>query len=121
MLKKKILLVEDNEMNSDPLSRLLKRRKYEVILARDGKSAVDKALAIKPDLILMDINLPVQDGYVATREIRKQGYDGPIIAVTAHALMQDRDAALISGCDAFITKPLEIVTLLELIKKFTKA
>jgi CheY-like chemotaxis protein len=111
----KILLVEDNEMNRDMLARRLQRRGYEVILASDGKQGVAKSQAEAPDLILMDLSLPVMDGWEATRTIKAQESTAaiPIIALTAHALESDRAKALETGCDDFATKPVDIKSLLE--------
>lgn len=110
----KILLVEDNEMNRDVLSRLLQRRGYTVAFAEDGETAVEMALAEPPDLILMDISLPRMDGYQATRMLRDSPSTAslPIIALTAHAMTSDRDRALSSGCTDFETKPVEFPRLL---------
>lgn len=111
----KILLVEDNEMNRDMLSRRLARNGFEVVIAVDGQQGVDAAERELPDLILMDISLPVLDGWEATKRIR--GSDAakaiPIIALTAHAMTQDREKALAIGCDDFDTKPVELPRLLE--------
>ncbi len=112
----RILLVEDNEDNWDMLSRRLQRRGYEVALATDGGQAVTMAQSDHPDLILMDMNLPVLDGWSATRAIRAQAQGGdahvPIIALTAHALAGDREKALEAGCDDYHTKPVEFPKLL---------
>ncbi len=111
----KILLVEDNEMNRDMLSRRLVRRGYEVVMACDGQEGVRMAHAEKPDLILMDMSLPVLDGWEATRRI-KADPDAraiPIIALTAHAMSGDRDKAIEAGCDDYDTKPIELTRLLE--------
>jgi len=110
----RILLVEDNEDNWDMLSRRLQRRGYEVALATDGGQAVTMAQSGNPDLILMDMNLPVLDGWSATRAIRAQGGAAhvPIIALTAHALAGDREKALEAGCDDYHTKPVEFPKLL---------
>lgn len=115
----KILLVEDNEMNRDVLSRLLQRRGYTVTFAEDGETAVELALAERPDLILMDISLPRMDGYQATKLLREApGMDTlPIIALTAHAMTSDRDRALSSGCTDFETKPVEFPRLLAKIEQ----
>ena len=115
----KILLVEDNEMNRDMLSRRLEKRGYEVELAVDGAEGVDKARAGSPDLILMDMSLPVKDGWTATRELKDDaGMRAiPIIALTAHAMAGDRDKALEAGCDAYETKPIELPRLIETIEK----
>ena len=110
----KILLVEDNEMNRDMLSRRLERRGYEVVLATDGEQGVELALSMKPDLVLMDLSLPGMDGWEATKQIKAHvgGVQIPVIALTAHALSEDRDSALASGCDDFDTKPIEFDRLL---------
>ena len=110
----KILIVEDNEHNWDMLSQRLKLRGYEVVLAFDGQQAVQKAFDENPDLILMDISLPVFDGLEATRRIR--GMPGlhkvPIVALTAHAMTGDREKALKAGCNDYHTKPVELPRLL---------
>jgi CheY-like chemotaxis protein len=105
----KILLVEDNEMNRDMLSRRLERRGYEIVIAMDGEEGVERALAERPDLILMDMSLPVKDGWTATREIKAdpQLAATPIIALTAHAMSGDRERAMEAGCDDYDTKPVE--------------
>ena len=110
----KILLVEDNEMNRDMLSRRLERRGYEVVIAVDGQQGVDLAQSTHPDLILMDMSLPVIDGWEATRQLKaKDGIKGtPIIALTAHAMSGDREKALEAGCDDYDTKPIELPRLL---------
>ena len=111
----KILLVEDNDMNRDMLSRRLLRKGYEVVMALDGQQAVEMAAAEKPDLILMDMSLPVLDGWEATRRIKAaaetQGI--PVIALTAHAMSGDREKALESGYDDYDTKPIDLPRLLE--------
>lgn len=111
----KILLVEDNEMNRDMLSRRLQRKDYEVVIATDGEQAVAMAASESPALILMDISLPVFDGWEATRRIKAA--DGtkkiPIIALTAHAMAGDREKSLEAGCDDYDTKPIELSRLLE--------
>ena len=110
----KILLVEDNEMNRDMLSRRLERRGYEVVIAVDGQEGVDLAQSSAPDLILMDMSLPVIDGWEATRQLKASpgGKDVPIIALTAHAMSGDREKALDAGCDDYDTKPIELPRLL---------
>jgi two-component system, cell cycle response regulator DivK len=110
----KILLVEDNEMNRDMLSRRLERRGYEVVIAVDGQQGVDLAQSTRPDLILMDMSLPVIDGWEATRQIKAQDAvkATPIIALTAHAMSGDREKALEAGCDDYDTKPIELPRLL---------
>jgi len=114
MTMSRILLVEDNEMNRDVLSRLLQRRGYSVLFAEDGETAVALAKAERPDLILMDISLPQMDGYQATQALRLEpGFESlPIIALTAHAMTSDRDRALKAGCTDFETKPVEFPRLL---------
>jgi two-component system, cell cycle response regulator DivK len=109
----RILLVEDNEMNRDMLSRRLVRNGYEVVLATDGQQGLDMALSERPDLILMDMSLPVIDGWEATRRIRANDATRriPIIALTAHAMAGDREKALEVGCDDYDTKPIEISRL----------
>ena len=110
----KILLVEDNEMNLDMLSRRLVRGGYEVIIAEDGARGVAMATSDRPDLILMDMSLPVIDGWEATRRIKAtpELHKIPIIALTAHAMATDRDKALEAGCDDYDTKPIELQRLL---------
>jgi CheY-like chemotaxis protein len=110
----KLLLVEDNEENRDMLSRRLTRRGYDVCLAVDGEQAIAAALAEKPDLILLDMNLPVLDGWQAAQQLKAAPETKaiPIIALTAHAMSGDRERALASGCDDYDTKPIELTRLL---------
>jgi two-component system, cell cycle response regulator DivK len=110
----KILLVEDNEMNRDMLSRRLERRGYQVVIAVDGAEGVRMAQAEVPALILMDMSLPVLDGWEATRQIKAAPATGaiPIIALTAHAMSGDREKAIEAGCDDFDTKPVDLPRLL---------
>ena len=110
----KILLVEDNEMNRDMLSRRLERRGYQVVIAVDGAEGVRMAQAEAPALILMDMSLPVLDGWEATRQIKAAPATGgiPIIALTAHAMSGDREKAIEAGCDDFDTKPVDLPRLL---------
>ena len=110
----KILLVEDNEMNRDMLSRRLERRGYQVVIAVDGVEGVRMAQAETPALILMDMSLPVLDGWEATRQIKAAPATGsiPIIALTAHAMSGDREKAIEAGCDDFDTKPVDLPRLL---------
>ena len=110
----KILLVEDNEMNRDMLSRRLVRNGFEVSIAIDGQQGVDMATSQLPDLILMDMSLPVIDGWEATRRIKAtpELRKIPIIALTAHAMATDREKALEAGCDDYDTKPIELQRLL---------
>ena len=111
----KILLVEDNEMNRDMLSRRLARKGYEVIMALDGRQAVEMATAETPDLILMDMSLPVIDGWEATRQVKAAPATRaiPVIALTAHAMAGDREKAIQAGCDDYDTKPIDFPRLLE--------
>jgi CheY-like chemotaxis protein len=110
----KILLVEDNEMNRDMLSRRLERRGYQVVMALDGQQGVDLARSEKPDLILLDMSLPVLDGWEAARQLKadEQTRAIPVIALTAHAMSGDREKALESGCDDYDTKPIDLNRLL---------
>ena len=109
-----ILLVEDNEMNRDMLSRRLERKGYTLCLAVDGEEGVEKAHSEQPDLILMDMSLPVIDGWEATRLIKTADDTRhiPVIALTAHAMAGDREKALAAGCDDYDTKPIELPSLL---------
>jgi len=109
-----ILIVEDNEMNRDMLSRRLERKGYAVLIAVDGQTGIDVARASLPDLILMDMSLPVVDGWEATRRIKADDAlkHIPVIALTAHAMANDRDKALEAGCDDYDTKPIELPGLL---------
>jgi CheY-like chemotaxis protein len=110
----KILLVEDNEMNRDMLSRRLERKGYQVVLAVDGQSGVEMAQTQAPDLILMDMSLPVLDGWEATRRLKAKTATQHILVIglTAHAMSSDRDKALEAGCDDYDTKPIELPRLL---------
>ena len=115
----KILLVEDNEMNWDMLSRRLKRRGYEVVVATDGRQGVEMASSEAPDLILMDMGLPVLDGWQATQQIKQTSgiQTIPIIALTSHAMKGDREKALAAGCDDYDVKPIDFPRLLEKIQQ----
>jgi two-component system, cell cycle response regulator DivK len=110
----KILLVEDNEMNRDMLSRRLLRKGYQVVLALDGQSGLEMAQTELPDLVLMDMSLPVLDGWEATRRLKADPATRhiPVIALTAHAMSSDREKALEAGCDDYDTKPVELPRLL---------
>ncbi len=110
----RILLVEDNEMNRDMLSRRLKRKGYEVIMAVDGAEGVAKAEVELPDLILMDMSLPILDGWEATRRLKANDKTKhiPIIAQTAHAMAGDREKCFEAGCNDYATKPVELKSLL---------
>jgi CheY-like chemotaxis protein len=115
----KVLLVEDNDMNRDMLSRRLMRRGFEVIFAVDGQHGVDLARSEKPDIILMDMSLPVMDGWEATRRVKSDDATRhvPVIALTAHAMSGDHDRALAAGCDDYDTKPVEIDRLIGKIER----
>ncbi|QFR32555.1 response regulator [Ancylobacter sp. TS-1] len=110
----KILLVEDNEMNRDMLSRRLSRNGFEMVMAVNGQEGVDLALSEQPALILMDMSLPVLDGWEATRQVKANPATAgiPVIALTAHAMAKDREDAMAAGCDDFDTKPVELPRLL---------
>ena len=116
----KILLVEDNEMNRDMLSRRLKRRGYEVLIAVNGAEGVEMAKSAIPNLILMDMSLPIMDGWEATKNIKADSVTQsiPVIALTAHAMSGDREKAIKAGCDDYDTKPIELSRLLSKIKTF---
>jgi len=116
----KILIVEDNEMNRDMLSRRLERKGFTIIMAVDGQQGVDMARSERPDLVLMDMSLPVMDGWTATRTIKEDSelQTIPVIALTAHAMEGDREKAMAAGCDDYDTKPIELPRLLEKIGKF---
>jgi CheY-like chemotaxis protein len=115
----RVLLVEDQEMNRDMLSRRLKKRGYEVSIAVDGAEGLEKARSEAPELILMDMSLPVIDGWEATRQLKAdEATRGiPVVALTAHAMNSDREKALEAGCDAYETKPVELPRLLATMEK----
>ena len=119
----KILLVEDNEMNRDMLSRRLTRRGFEVIFAVNGQEGVDLAVSERPDIILMDMSLPVLDGWEATRRVKADDTTSrvPIIGLTAHAMSGDREKAIAAGCDDYDTKPVEIERLIGKIERLLGA
>ena len=114
----KILLVEDNEMNRDMLSRRLIRKKFEVVIAINGVEGVEMSISEIPDIILMDMSLPELDGWEATKKIKATQHtkDIPVIAITAHAMTGDREKCLQAGCDDYDTKPVEFPRLLDKIK-----
>ena len=118
----KILLVEDNEMNRDMLSRRLQRKGYEIVIATDGQQAVALAASESPALILMDMSLPIFDGWEATRRIKAadETRNIPVIALTAHAMAGDREKSLEAGCDDYDTKPIELPRLLEKMETLLK-
>ena len=119
----KILLVEDNEMNRDMLSRRLERRGYHVLLAVDGEEGVRVAGAEAPDLVLMDMSLPVVDGWEAARRLKASAATRhiPVIALTAHAMAGDRDKALEAGCDDYDSKPVDLTRLVRKIEQLLAA
>ena len=119
----RILLVEDNEMNRDMLSRRLERKGFEVIIAVDGQQGVDMAGSEAPDLILLDLSLPVLDGWSAAKLLKAKAETAaiPIIALTAHAMSSDRQKALDAGCDEYDTKPVDLKRLLGKIDSFLSA
>lgn len=110
----KLLIVEDNEMNRDMLSRRLRRKGYEIEVAVDGQQGVEMATASMPDLVLMDMSLPIKDGWTATRELRANAATASlkVIALTAHAMDGDRQKAMKAGCDDYDTKPIDLKRLL---------
>jgi CheY-like chemotaxis protein len=115
----KLLLVEDNEMNRDMLSRRLERRGFTVICAIDGQQGLDRVRADRPDLVLMDMSLPILDGWEATRRLKADPVLRaiPVIALTAHAMASDEEQAREAGCDDFDTKPVELARLLDKIRR----
>jgi CheY-like chemotaxis protein len=117
----KILLVEDNEMNKDMLSRRLMKKGYDIVFAMDGQEAIDMAKSEMPDIILMDMGLPVKDGLQATKEIKADSSTSsiPVIALTAHAMDEHRQEAMDAGCDEYETKPVRLPSLLEKIEQFS--
>ena len=119
----KVLLVEDNEMNRDMLSRRLVRRGFEVVFAVDGQQGVDLARSEKPDIILMDMSLPVMDGWEATRRVKADDVTRgvPVIGLTAHAMSGDREKAIEAGCDDYDTKPVELDRLIGKIERLIGA
>jgi CheY-like chemotaxis protein len=116
----KILLVEDNEMNRDMLSRRLQRKGYSIVIAQDGEQGLTLACSEIPDLILMDISLPFMDGCEVTRRLKANPRTRhiPVIVLTAHALLTDRERAFSAGCDDYDTKPIDFVRLSEKIENF---
>lgn len=119
MTVKKILLVEDNELNADMLSQRLKRKGYEITLATNGEKAIQLAKKSLPDLILMDMGLPVLDGWEATRQLKAdpKTKNIPVLALTAHSMVGDRKRTLEAGCDDYDTKPVDFPRLIEKIEK----
>lgn len=121
-LPKKILIVDDNQDSRELAVKVLKNRGYQIIEARDGEEALEKALAEKPDLILMDISIPKINGYEVTRRLKSQAdfKATPIIALTAHAMKGDKEKALEAGCDGYISKPINVHELPDQIKSYMK-
>jgi two-component system cell cycle response regulator DivK len=119
----RILLVEDNEMNRDMLSRRLTRRGFEVLIAENGQSGVDLTVSERPDLVLMDMSLPVMDGWEATRRLKADPNTSgiPIIALSAHAMASDRELALEAGCDDYDSKPVDLTRLVRKIEQLLAA
>jgi len=115
----KILLVEDNELNRDMLSRRLRKKGHEVLIAVDGEEGVSMARSERPQVVLMDMSLPKIDGWEATRQLKADGGTAsiPVIALTAHAMRGDREKALEAGCDDYDTKPVDFARLLEKIER----
>ena len=118
----KVLLIEDNEMNRDILLRRLSRRGYLVVSAVDGRQGVEMARSERPDIILMDMSLPVMDGWEATRRVKADDdmRNVPVIGLTAHAMSGDREKALAAGCDDYDTKPVELDRLIEKIERLLR-
>ena len=117
----KILLVEDNELNRDMLTRRLKRKGFNVVSAQNGQEAIDMSKSENPDIILMDLSLPVIDGWTAAKKLKGDATTKsiPIIALTAHAMKGDREKALEAGCDDYDTKPIDLERLLDKINTLT--
>ncbi len=115
----RIIIIEDNEMNRDMLSRRLGRRGYEIVIAIDGREGIEKTRMEHPDLVLMDMNLPNVDGWEATRQLKAdiETRNIPIIALTAHAMNGDRERSLSAGCDDYDSKPLDLPRLLQKMEK----
>ena len=113
----RILIVDDNEDNRDVLARRLRRRGFDVTVAVGGREGVAQAETDEPDIVLMDMNMPILDGWEATRQIRSTGSQVPVIALTAHAMTGDRERAIEAGCTEYHTKPVELDQLLTLIEK----
>jgi two-component system, cell cycle response regulator DivK len=118
---RRILLVEDNEFNRDMLSKRLRHRGYEVILASNGRQGIDMARSGKPDVVLMDLSLPEIDGWQVTRLLKDDAEtrDIPVVALTAHAMLGDREKALEAGCDDYTTKPIDLPLLVGMIERLT--
>jgi len=118
----RVLIVEDNEMNRDMLSRRLARRGFELVLACDGREAIQAARLERPDLILMDLSLPEMDGWTATRVLKADSElrEIPVIALSAHVMAGDREGALAAGCDGFDTKPVDIARLVGMIHELLR-
>ena len=117
----RILLVEDNELNREMLSRRLRHRGYEVLLAVNGRQGIDMARSGKPDVVLMDLSLPEIDGWQVARMLKSDARtrDIPVVALTAHAMLGDREKALEAGCDEYATKPVDLPLLIGMIERLT--
>lgn len=122
MNKRRVLVIEDNEKNMYLIRFLLENAGHEVVTARDGRSGIETAAAIKPDLILLDIQLPVMDGYEVARAIRRNGNldDTPIVAVTSYAMPGDREKTIDAGCDGYLEKPIDPDTFAAVIGGYLK-
>ena len=118
---RRVLLVEDNELNRDMLSRRLRHRGYEVLLAANGRQGIDMARSGKPDVVLMDLSLPEIDGWQVARMLKSDAatHGIPLVALTAHAMLGDREKALDAGCDDYATKPVDLPLLLGMIERLT--
>ncbi|EAQ95948.1 response regulator [Congregibacter litoralis] len=123
MSNPQLLLVEDNELNRDMLSRRLKRAGFDALIAEDGAKALDCIESEHPDLVLLDMNLPLIDGWTVCKRVRANSAlaGTPIIALTAHAMPEDRDKAIAAGCDDYATKPIDFPALLEKIKRLLES
>ena len=115
----KVLLVEDNEMNRDMLSRRLTKKGFDVVMAIDGQQGVDMSVTENPDIILLDMSLPVMDGWTAAGHMKsnEETKGIPVIALTAHAMAEDKDKALAAGCDEYDTKPIDLKRLLSIMER----
>ena len=118
-----ILLVEDNELNRDMLSRRLQRKGYDVVSAIDGGQALQMMISVQPDIVLLDMNLPIKDGWTVLTEARADPITAkiPVIALTAHAMREDRERAMAAGCDDYETKPIDLPVLLKKIDTLASA
>jgi two-component system cell cycle response regulator DivK len=122
-MDKKILIIEDNEQNLYLITFILEKHRYQVIQARDGQTGINLAIKEKPDLILLDIQLPIMDGYKVAEELRRSfgNVDVPIIAITSYAMVGDKEKALAAGCTGYLTKPIDPDTFVSYIERFLKS